>query len=78
MDSRDYYNEKLVQARELRGLTQKDVADELNVHEKSISRVEAGQHCGYDLLKRLCAFYGIPMDKIVRPEPAAGPELLAA
>lgn len=78
MDSRDYYNDKLIEARELRGLTQKQVADELNVTVTSIKRAEHGIICGFNLLKQLCAFYSIPMDKIVVPQPEPARELLAA
>lgn len=76
MDSRDYYNDKLVEARNLRGLTQLHVANTLNVTTTSIKRAEAGVVCGYNLLKQLCAFYGIPMDKIVVPKPEPVHEVL--
>lgn len=69
MNSAHYYHTKLVTARELRGETQEQVAEDLGVTTETISRAERGAMASYTLLAKLCHRYGIPMDKIVRPCP---------
>lgn len=65
MNSKDYDNEKLKQAREAAGLTQWQVAELLNVHELTVSRAECGTSAGYKLLKGMCEIYGISIKEIL-------------
>lgn len=69
MNSQHYYNKKLVDARELLGKTQQDIADALSVDRQTIYRAEAGTNASYELLVRMCRFYRIPMTNVVIAEP---------
>ncbi len=69
MDSRHYNHSKLIEARELLGKTQQDIADELNVDRQTIYRAEAGKSVSYELLAALCAYYRVPMNTVVIPFP---------
>lgn len=65
MDARHYNHSKLVEARELLGKTQQDIADELSVDRQTIYRAEAGKAVSYELLAQMCAFYRMPMTLVV-------------
>jgi transcriptional regulator with XRE-family HTH domain len=71
MDSRHYYNQKLIDARQLRGKSQQEIADAVKVDRQTIYRAESGKNASYDLLADLCRLYEIPMTNIIiaRPEP---------
>lgn len=69
MNGKQYYADKLVTARQLRGLTQQTVADALEVDVMTIKRAEAGIVVSYDTLAKICGHYKIPMTQIVVPEP---------
>jgi len=75
MDSRHYYHSKLAEARELRGKSQQEIADELKVDRQTIYRAEAGKSVSYELLAALCGLYEIPMTNVIvaRPELAPAP-----
>jgi transcriptional regulator with XRE-family HTH domain len=76
MNSAFYDHKKLEDARKLRGLSQLEVAELMEVNRISIIRAEAGTNASYTLLARLCKFYGIPMTNIVKPFPVLDPALV--
>ena len=67
MNATHYDPDKLVQARELRGETQQQIADALNVDRQTIYRAEQGKSISYELLAKLCGYYSIPMVNILKP-----------
>ncbi len=69
MDARHYNHTKLIEARELLGKTQQDIADLLNVDRQTIYRAEAGKAVSYELLAALCGYYRLPMTSVVVPFP---------
>jgi Zn-dependent peptidase ImmA (M78 family) len=54
------YGERIRQARELRGLTQAELANGLNVNQSAIAHVEAGLYGGDDLLSAIAFQTGFP------------------
>jgi DNA-binding XRE family transcriptional regulator len=69
MDSRHYNPSKLVEARELIGKTQQDMANALSVDRQTIYRAEAGKAISYELLAQLCVFYRVPITSVILPFP---------
>lgn len=78
MDAKHYYCQKLVDARMLRGKTQQEIAEALNVDRQTIYRAERGQAVSYELLAELCGHYEIPMTNIIVPTPDLKPDLAVA
>jgi transcriptional regulator with XRE-family HTH domain len=73
MDSRHYRATKLIEARQLRGKTQQQIATALNVDRQTIYRAESGKATSYELLARLGAYYQLPMTTIVVDFPPIEP-----
>ena len=71
MDSKHYNPQKLIDARELRGKTQQEIASELNVDSQTIYRAEAGKNVSIDLLGKMCNYYGMPVTTVILPYPEA-------
>lgn len=69
MDARHYNHDRLRQLRELKGLTQKEVAEHLNIDRQTVYRIEAGQSVSYETLCDLCRFYGIDVRRLLHPQP---------
>jgi len=69
MDARHYYHNKLAEARTLRGKTQQEIANEMQVDRQTIYRAEKGETVSYELLAKLCNYYSIPMTVVVIPTP---------
>jgi transcriptional regulator with XRE-family HTH domain len=72
MDSKLYDNQLLIDWREDLGLTQEDVAKELNVVRATINRAETGKSASIELLYALSDFYRKPIDKLIRKNKFAG------
>lgn len=75
-------NEKLVELRKAKGLTQKELAEALNVTRQAISRWEVGTAApSLDNLAFLSRLYGVPLDDFIQDgytdvgteEPSSGP-----
>jgi transcriptional regulator with XRE-family HTH domain len=69
MDSTHYNPRKLVEARELQGKTQQQIADILNVDRQTIYRAEAGKSVSFELLAQLCRHYQMPVTGVIVPFP---------
>lgn len=67
MNARHYNHEKLKKVRESQGLTQKQVADALDVDVQTIYRAENGKAAGYDLLCDLCDLYSVSILSVIHP-----------
>lgn len=69
-------NEKLVELRKAKGLTQKELAGALNVTRQAVSRWEVGTAApSLDNLAFLSRLYGVPLDDFIQEE-GAGAETL--
>lgn len=66
MNSNFYNNEVLIGWRESLGLTQEELANELNVTRQTISRVENGQSASLKLLYALADFYRKPITELLK------------
>lgn len=67
--TRDHYkHEKIKELRESAGMTQEELADRLNVHKVTISRVENGNVCSFDLLCKIADLFGEHWQAILRIE----------
>jgi len=55
MNGKDYDNELVRKTRKSLGLSQKDLADEWEVHENTIARLENGKAASFSLLKRFAS-----------------------
>lgn len=67
-------NQKLAELRKAKGLTQKELAEALNVTRQAVSRWEVGTAApSLDNLAYLSRLYGIPLDDLVNVE-SGGPE----
>lgn len=63
-------SERFKQARELRGLTQEELADKLGVDQSTIARIEAGQSDASDSIVRAAAFQtGFPIAHFQQEDP---------
>jgi transcriptional regulator with XRE-family HTH domain len=69
MDATHYDPSRLVQARELRGESQQQIADALKVDRMTIYRAEQGKSISYELLAKMCAYYSMPVTSIIYPTP---------
>lgn len=59
-------NEKLVQFRKKKGLSQQEVADYLNITRQTVSNWECGQGSpSLDKAKELCSLYNVSLDDLV-------------
>jgi transcriptional regulator with XRE-family HTH domain len=67
MDARHYNHAQLKSLRELKGLTQKQVAERLKVDRQTVYRVEAGGNVSYELLSDLCDLYGVDVRRLLHP-----------
>jgi transcriptional regulator with XRE-family HTH domain len=56
----DYDPTLLVQAREARRMSQEEVAAALETTNVTISRVEKKRHASFEIVSRLCTYYGLP------------------
>lgn len=65
MNSSHYDNTKLAAWREETGLSQKTVAERLDVARNTISRAEIGEVASYDLLCQLAYFYNKPIKDLL-------------
>lgn len=60
------WNEKLKNERIARGLTQKEVADLLQISRTCYANYEQGtREPSFDVLRRICDFYDIPADYLI-------------
>lgn len=66
MDSRHYNNEKLKQQREEKGFTQAYIAEQLNVHEMTITRADNGRSVSYELLYSYANLLGCDVKDFIR------------
>lgn len=61
-----YYNEKIQYLRESRNLTQKQVAEQLNIKQQQYARYEKGvNEIPVHHLKNLCSFFEVSADYIL-------------
>jgi transcriptional regulator with XRE-family HTH domain len=78
MDARFYDSTRLVRLREKKGKTQEQVAEELDVTQMTICRVETGKGVSFELLYRLARYYSVPYKSLLRePPPAEGKNFFA-
>lgn len=71
--TRDHYkHETIRELRESAGMTQEELAERLNVHKVTVSRVETGAVCSFDLLCKIAVLFGKPWQDILRIEDSAG------
>lgn len=69
-------NEKLAELRKAKGLTQKELAEALNVTRQAVSRWEVGTAApSLDNLAYLSRLYGMPLDELVNEGEAAAPDV---
>lgn len=60
------WNEKLKQERINKGLTQKQVAEGLNITRTCYANYEQGlREPSFEILRKLCDFYGITADNLI-------------
>jgi transcriptional regulator with XRE-family HTH domain len=65
--TRDHYKNELVkELRESAGLTQEQLAELVNTHWGTISRVESGVSCSFPLLCKLAESFEIDWRKLIR------------
>jgi transcriptional regulator with XRE-family HTH domain len=57
MNFRHYDPGKLKELREIKGLTQEQVAKHLGINRQTVFRAETGQSASYELLCDLCQLY---------------------
>lgn len=71
--NKKHYNHELLRVwRRQRGLTLRQVANEIGVERNTIWRIEAGRSASYETLYKLCGFYGGSMaDLLYLNKPAA-------
>lgn len=67
MNSQDYDHQQLKRLRELKGMTQQQVADYLKVDRQTIYRAEAGYSVSFSLIKNMCELYGIDIRPLLHP-----------
>lgn len=66
MTKDDYYNEKLVELREQKKLTQENVAQSVGVTRFTIIRAEKGEAASWKLLQALSTFYEVSISELLR------------
>lgn len=71
MNANHYKHEKIKELRESAGLTQDDLAERLNVHRVTISRVETGAVCSFELLCEIAHTFGLTWPNLLRIEDSA-------
>lgn len=69
MESNKYASEKLKKLRIRKNLTQQELAEELNIDQRQISRYESGQRqFKPDLLAKLSDFFNVPISEFFSDE----------
>jgi transcriptional regulator with XRE-family HTH domain len=61
----DYNPALLIEARTSQGLTQERVAEDLKVTSVTISRVEMKRAASYEMVERLCKYYGLKPEGVI-------------
>lgn len=69
MNAEHYDHEKLARLRSEK-LTQKDLAEQLQIREMTVYRAEKGINVSYELLLRMCTILGVDIREILKVEPA--------
>lgn len=69
MNRNHYKNEKIRELREEAGLTQEQLAARVGAHSVTISRVETGVVCSFDLLCRIAVALGVGWSELMRTTP---------
>lgn len=69
MTGADYKNEDIQQKREALGMTQGQLAEAVSVHLVTISRVENGHVCSFELLRSIAGVLQMDWRDLLRPEP---------
>lgn len=59
------YGEKIKNLRRGRGLTQKDLAEQLGVITRTVSYWESGRECGFDNLVKIAEFFDVTTDELL-------------
>ena len=77
--TRDHYKHELIQKlREEAGLTQEQLAERVNAHWVTISRVENGRSCSFPLLCELAEAFGVRWQTLLRIEEATDENISVA
>ena len=63
-----YRHEKIKELRDASRLTQAELAERVNIHKVSISRIETGMGCSFDNLCQIAAALGVPWWQLLRIE----------
>ena len=63
------FGENLIKLRKTMGLTRKELAEKLNVHENTLAGYElSGREPSYSKLIQIADFFGVTIDELIRPQ----------
>lgn len=62
----NFFSERLKELRKIKGVTQKEVADAVNLSIRAISNYEQGiREPSLDILKKLCVYFNVTSDYLI-------------
>lgn len=63
------FSKRLKRVRELKGISQRQAAEDLNISPQNLSYYENGRDAGYDLLIRMARYYNVTVEYLIGASP---------
>lgn len=63
------FSKRLKRVRELKGISQRQAAEDLNISPQNLSYYENGRDAGYDLLIRMARYYDVTVEYLIGESP---------